>query len=264
MEEGKEKNTKSQHVESEKGIFCIGCGNKNASISITEKDSLALCGKCREAIRICRDCGLRILDCELVDNEPVCKKCLEEYLKCDDCGNWISNDDAHSGNDFVVCQRCYENSYFYCDACGGLYHNDDYGGDSRCVNCYEDNGFYLAEDDIKVNQETRKKLKEALKKPLPIAALKLCTGNLEDYRIKELIEAVGEVLYPVYLFGLKDEHGYEISLPYVLCQKLKKSRWGKAFKTFNNSSMNHVGISFKLRKEQFNRIIRLIRFLTRR
>lgn len=264
---GEEKKAVTQHITTLDGkIFCIGCGEHFIS---HEKKTFALCKNCEKEASICRDCKLETFEYELIDEEPVCIECLEEnYTQCDDCGAWVSNDEYYStAYDTSICQICYENNYFYCERCEQIYHNDDYGEDGCCYHCCDEeknNGFYLSEEEIEISDEISKKLQKLLYKPLPTLNLRLCQGNLNDYRIRELISAVGEVLYPVYLFGLKDREKYEISLPHILFKRYKNSRWGYAFKAIENSSINKIGISLNLRKNQFNRIVRLIKFLTRR
>jgi hypothetical protein len=267
---GEEIQTESSHLETKDGkVLCAGCGNENAGLIVTEKEKIGLCRDCQEKVKVCEDCGHKVLSFRTAEEKVVCRKCLgENYACCDNCGEYIHSDNAYStARNGSVCQNCYENHYFTCQRCDELYHNDDSRGDGYCVNCYEEDEedkFYLDPGEIRVTDKTKEKLRALLKKPLPVSLPGCCRGNEGDPYIAQIIRAVGEVDLPVYLYGLLDRKEHQISLPAVLLQKFQKSEWRRAFKTIGNSSLNKIGICLDLRKNQFNRVVRLIKYLTRR
>lgn len=267
---GEEIQAESSHLETKDGkVLCAGCGNENATLIVAEKEKIGLCRDCEEKVKVCEDCGHKALSFMTAEDKVVCRKCLDEsYVCCDDCGEYSHSDNAYStARNGSVCQSCYENHYFTCQRCDELYHNDDYRGDGYCVNCYEEDEedkFYLDPSEIRVTDKTKEKLRALLKKPLPVSLPGYCRGNEEDPYITQVIRAVGEVDFPVYLYGLIDREEHQLSLAAVLLRKFQKSDWKRAFKAISNSSLNKIGVCLDLRKNQFNRIVRLIKYLTRR
>ena len=89
-------------------------------------------------------------------------------------------------------------------------------------------------------------------------------GNEGDPYIAQIIRVVGKVDFPAYLYGLQDREEYQLSLATITLRKFQKSGWKRGFKATGNSSLNKIGICLDLRKNQFNRVVRLIKHLTRR
>jgi len=267
---GEETKTESSRLETKDGkVLCAGCGNENATLIVTEKEEICLCRDCQKKVKVCEDCGHKAISFMTAEEKIVCRKCLDEnYVCCDDCGEHSHTDNAYTtARNGSVCHSCYENHYFYCQRCDELYHNDDYRGDGYCVNCYdedEEDKFYLDPTEIRVTDKTKEKLCALLKKPLPVSLPGYCRGNEGDPYITQVIRAVGEVDFPVYLHGLIDREEHQFSLAAPLLRKFQKSDWKRAFKAIGNSSLNKIGICLDLRKNQFNRVVRLIKHLTRR
>jgi len=67
-----------------------------------------------------------------------CTECLDEYTTtCADCGERIYTDDEHyTADDYIICDRCYDDNYFFCEACDRIYRNE-YRAGNLCEWCCE-------------------------------------------------------------------------------------------------------------------------------
>lgn len=65
--------------------------------------------------------GMTDLPASLLDREPSERDGRE---RCTCCGELVDPDDMVSVDDGLVCQSCYDESYFSCEICGDTYHNE--------------------------------------------------------------------------------------------------------------------------------------------
>jgi len=55
---------------------------------------------------------------------------------CEDCEDYMLQDDAYSCHGRMICQSCYDDSYFTCHDCGDIEHTDDCNYCDGCNNSY--------------------------------------------------------------------------------------------------------------------------------
>lgn len=94
----------------------------------------------------CHACGKSFPMAQLHDhrNNMFCEDCLENMGlgRCNDCREWVEESNAHfTSDDEIICDTCYENSYFTCERCSNVHHNDDLiytaYDYSICSGCYD-------------------------------------------------------------------------------------------------------------------------------
>lgn len=87
----------------------------------------------------------RKMDCTIIEeeNEMDAERC------CADCGEKIAEGDEfyETADGRIICERCYEDSYFTCEDCGDIYPMDDAvsindGEMYVCQDCADDTGNY--------------------------------------------------------------------------------------------------------------------------
>ena len=115
-------------------------------------DGKFICEDCRDNgdYSVCDDCD-EIVDLdETFDINPgmrgerlVCSCCADDYQRCDDCGNLFDDEHVHSDEyDTVVCDDCYDRSWYTCVNCGRLVRSDevlfDCNDDPVCEDCYDE------------------------------------------------------------------------------------------------------------------------------
>lgn len=87
----------------------------------------------------------RKMDCTIIEEENK----MDTERCCDDCGEKIAEDDEfyETADGRIICESCYEDSYFTCEDCGDIYPMDDAvsinnGEMYVCQDCADDTGNY--------------------------------------------------------------------------------------------------------------------------
>ena len=111
-----------------------------------------ICEDCRDSgdYSVCDDCDEIVDVDEMFDINPgmhgerlVCSCCADDYQRCDDCGNLFGDKHVHSDEwGAVVCDDCYDRSWYTCVNCGRLVRSDevmfDRNNDPVCADCYDE------------------------------------------------------------------------------------------------------------------------------
>lgn len=219
-------------------FICRGCGRAFVSDEEirfeghdhTEYDC---CPECHENLEFCSDCGEPVLtNCwggEYIRGSlPVCHSCFSEnYTTCSDCEEFFHRGSSCGDR----CEDC-DSNYTACENCEDEIHNDnswyDEDGGPYCRSCYherceeegEREGLFWVDSNPPVKPGYVEKILAILSRPLPKKGLSRIAGNMEDAHIPEIIEKVGPVQNPIYVYGLIDREEFEFAassdlLPYA-------------------------------------------------
>jgi len=129
--------------------LCPWCGEvtDTRAMMADPTDTDMICEPCFEDIdiRACEWCGDRDNTDSMTDtgnDEYLCNDCIGEAFECDDCSDILHTDEARYvggwRSERVVCDDCYEGSYFYCEGCDESMSLDMYGSDGYCNECEDE------------------------------------------------------------------------------------------------------------------------------
>lgn len=118
----------------------------------SDDEDAELCPDCKHRfddgeIRTCDRCGKYFnTDDGIIytedSNEVWCYSCSDYAYRCDACGNYYEYEhNIHSDDNFIVCDHCYDRSYYTCNGCRCIVHeNDTYWHDDEpyCESCCPD------------------------------------------------------------------------------------------------------------------------------
>ncbi len=176
-----------------------------------------------------------------------------------------------------VCDSCFSENYHYCSNCDTVIHsNETYynnAGDPFCSSCYEDED---NEDDDEfdedcpnnpsVTEEEKETIIKLANQWLNDDNPRKFNINIKqgDYCLADLRTKIGLVISPVYVYGLSKRDEYE------LCVSPDLQSHVTDFVDFNNfpwqvttgNGSRRIGISYSLRQDHFDEIIKLVKELT--
>lgn len=118
------------------------CNDCNILIINGDDTHPNICDECFSFYSECTNCGEMVHEYDMTTDDfgnHICPECIEFYETCEDCGFLINrrhNNFYTTSDNRIICEECYQNSYFTCDECGEIYSTDE---------CYEDDCNYYCE-----------------------------------------------------------------------------------------------------------------------
>lgn len=285
-------------------VYCVYCYNKYVRKCVNCSDCIdtqAETTKYFDGDWYCQDCyDQEITTCDACGNEIrrdyeyytydrsgyqifVCQDCVSDYQQqCQNCGETINiyNDQCqrtHNGD--IICQSCYQNSYFYCEGCNDVYClQDQFGGSNDygyyCQECWLQHGGRQVrhKDQVDPQQENQRvqydyntKIKPKLKKRMMQQQTKQFIGvqlqlqnqNDSTQETTLFIEQVSKnrKLICKQDGSLGDSTGVEINtFPCTYNFHLRSFGWQKVFNVINQYNMTDItncGLHFHISKDNF-------------
>ena len=189
---------------------------------------------------------------------------------CDNCTEKLDEDDVRWAFDLPFCGDCFNDRYCYCERCDELlttsnaHFSEDY---AYCQDCWNEDFDASAPDNPDVDDADRKLIIELSRNWLQGKTTKRCVIkiNSNDYLLPKVKEKVGLVETQLYVFGLKDRDDYQISVSNNLIEFVKEHIMlnGLDWKVAEGIGCNRLGLSHKLRSENFRELIKLIKDVAR-
>lgn len=225
---------------------CHGCLTAYASTAPFEEDDNFdphrepfLCPDCASVLYRCRDCDDPIVGEDYAywyNREPVCSNCYtDSYFECPRCEETTHRDDqGYLG----VCSPCSDH-YRECTGCREViheesaYYDEDEDPDYEnplCYRCYNrdrrrgrsgDSRLFI-EQNPPISPEQKEDIFRLISRPLPRKGFRRLTGNKDDYLIQKIIDEVGPVENPIYIYGLTDRPGFSLRASVDLLPIVKK------------------------------------------
>lgn len=262
------------------------------SVVPKENSNGGYCNDCLKFTNVCVDCGNRHLREDLfVINVPsnvllgaatvvtlqephkqyeyICGICYRDnYLVCRCCGAICKSNTLSDVRGRFICNICIKNDYKLCECCSQLEHVVNIvtrKGKTVCQQCAE---HYKPR--IVSKLAGKREVIKTTKMLLDVKHLmlkKLNQYNEGDVFLAEIVQSVGAVLKPIYLYGMNDLHHFSISVSPALFDTVKdlfqvgfSSSYGETYCILTPMGMSKVqiteatyplalGISSKLRKE---------------
>lgn len=187
-------------------------------------------------------------------------------MVCYNCENTIHGDYNTVYGD-IWCEECYNDVFTTCDRCEGLIRRDDvYDGD-LCQSCYDERqDDPEAPDDPYVDNTDRQLIVQlardcAMGKVIPKYTLKV---NIKDYELPKLKKVVGLVEKSLYVFGLRDDHGYQLMVSEDLLPRVVEFRdlFLKDYIIESGPGAGRIGVSYSLRDKHFEEVVKLIKYIS--
>lgn len=269
-------------------VRCIRCD----SVVPKENSNDGYCNDCVEFTSLCIECGRRHLREDLFvvnvpnssilsititatpteplhQHEYVCNNCYRNsYLECHCCSS-IRRANIFTGiRGRNICSICVAAHYRLCEVCSQPEHTVNLvtrKGKTVCKQCAENYKPRIVSK-LACKREVIKTTKMLLN--VKHLMLKTLNGyNEADMLLNEIVQSVGAVLKPIYLYGISDLHHYSISISPELFDAVKdlfqvgfSSSGGETYYILTPMGMSKVqiteatyplavGISGKLRKE---------------
>ncbi len=189
---------------------------------------------------------------------------------CDNCTEKLDEDDVRWAYDLPFCSDCFNDRYCYCERCDELlttsnaHFSEDY---AYCNDCWNEDFDASAPDNPDVDDADRKLIIELSRNWLQGKTTKRCVIkiNSNDYMLPKVKEKVGLVETQLYVYGLRDRDEYQISASNNLIEFVKEHIMlnGLDWKVTEGIGCNRLGISHKLRNENFRELIKLIKDVAR-
>lgn len=177
--------------------------------------------------------------------ESMCRRCFLNFcVICERCDTtiWIQ-DSSYAPSGCAICATCYDETVSSCRGCGNACWVEELT-DAYCESCspeWQDvcvTTAELTETQAMIRRECARKTYKPRKK--------LCTGNMEDFRIPEILERIGKVRHPVYLYGITDMHETDLLLHPSVARQISLDELGQ-FTWRPANSVDKIGLSWALR-----------------
>ena len=194
---------------------------------------------------------------------------MSEYTNCSRCDCRISDEDTRWAFEEPYCDECFGIQFSYCDRCDAVIHAADgnYIQDTCCCDdCYDkangeddapDNPVILPMDREEIVRLCRDWLYGKKKKRDFIKI------NPPDLELEKIREKVGRVSRPVYVYGLLDRTQYDFCITPDLREAVNEFLIlnGIYWKYFEIEGTGRIGLCKRLRYDEFNTVIKLLKYL---
>lgn len=189
---------------------------------------------------------------------------------CNGCDDSIREDDVRTFNGDTYCESCWGERFVSCTSCSeDIYRDDAYfddGGYAYCQDHRPEESDPDAPDNPYVDDSDRKLIVQlardcAMGKVIPRYVLKV---NVKDYLLPKLKQTVGLVDKSLYIFGLRDDHGYDLMVSGELLPKVVEFRdlFLKDLIIESGPGINRIGISHSLRENRFEEVVKLVKYIS--
>lgn len=251
-------------------------------------DGNVYCEDCYDDYFASCDCCRRIVSRDTVTgigpngDEVYCEDCANVHaFYCAHCDTTYSRNRRDSWrlaeSREYVCDNCYESNYCTCDNCGYAVHYDNVCShededDCYCPDCWEGRAACRGPQNPPVTKEDRETILALCSnwlqnKQKPI----YCLTKSNDMYLAQLSQLVGMIEAPVYVYGIKDNHGCDFWCAPEYYDKLADatadmvSYFDSTCKVkILQSSNPGIGISYIWRSNQLHTLANIIKKITQR
>jgi len=186
---------------------------------------------------------------------------------CIICDCELGEHQIHRAFDDNYCEDCFNENYNYCNRCDCVISRDetywDNDGDPYCSECYENEHDEDAPDNPDVYDSDRKLVLELSRNWLSGRCnhKTLLKINTKDFLLQKIRDKIGLVDSSVYIFGLQDREEYQLSASPNIIDQVKEFVLinGLVLKVTEGIGCNRLGISYSLRKENLDLVVKLIK-----
>ena len=186
---------------------------------------------------------------------------------CDGCECDLSRQSARFVREEIYCDDCFSEMFNYCDRCDEILHRDDTlwdnDGNPLCSECYEKSYDDDSPDNPPVYDSDRKLILELSRGWLSgkCKHKTLIKINKKDFLLQKIKDKIGLVESSLYIFGLHDRKEYQLSASSNIIEDVNEFILlnGVDIIVIEGIGCNRLGISYSLRKENFNLVVNLIK-----